>query len=117
LKRRIRHKVFFVALLLGLRVVAFGNGVVNDADTSTHITSARDMWDSLEKKDEKGFFQTSFKYCNILVISILCNDPKYDLRKEESLEIYKNYFPRGLPVKTELEACEKIIKYFEEHNI
>jgi len=76
-----------------------------------------ELWDSLEKKDEKGFFQTSFKYCNILVISRLCNDPKYDLRKKESLEIYKKYLYRGLPVKTELEACEKIIEYFEENKI
>jgi hypothetical protein len=88
------------------------------------------LWDSLETMEEKAaWFPSDGNAIKILIFSKMCNEDKYEQRRDETLEFYKNQLMNGdkeefeqyplllIAYKNQLKWCEEVIEYLAKNEI
>lgn len=77
-----------------------------------------ELWDGLDDEGKLKHFFDPYKNCKILILSKMCNDPKFSQRCEEEYNFYKKHYDNGLlSAKVLMDDCEKVIKYLENNEI
>lgn len=77
-----------------------------------------ELWDSLDDEGKLKHFFDPYKNCKILILSKMCNDPKFPQRCVDEYNFYKKHYESGLlSAKVLMDDCEKVIKYLEENEI
>lgn len=77
-----------------------------------------ELWDGLDDEGKLKHFFDPYKNCKILILSKMCNDPKFPQRCVDEYNFYKKHYESGLlSAKVLMDDCEKVIKYLEENEV
>ncbi len=96
----------------------FPNEILPAFERYSDPKNVLELWDSLDDEGKLKHFFDPYKNCKILILSKMCNDPKFPQRCVDEYNFYKKHYESGLlSAKVLMDDCEKVIQYLEENEI